>query len=157
MQLCWELWSEDGILAPFLFLPRRWAPLLYPMFPPWYTINTNATEQNDQGEWEMEHNLLLTIEDLYWEEAGYPKNFWESQMAGEIKGWKEENLGFVEDEEGMDRGGELEGGSPGAKLQALAHLPGEHMPKTFFFLSDLFKNSGSLNFLCMVSKVKTTP
>lgn len=56
----------------------------------------------------------------------------------------------------MERRGELEGGSPGAKLQALGHLPGEHMPITFF-LSDLFKNSGSLNFLCMVSKVKTTP
>lgn len=61
----------------------------------------------------------------------------------------------MEDKEGIERGGELEGGSPGAKLQALGHLTGEHMPITFFCLT--FKNSGSLNFLCMVSKVKTTP
>lgn len=42
----------------------------------------------------------------------------------------------MEDEEGIERGGELEGGSPGAKLQALGHLTGEHMPITFF-LSDI--------------------
>lgn len=43
----------------------------------------------------------------------------------------------MRDEEGMERREELEGGSPGAKLQALGHLPGEHMPITFFCLTYL--------------------